>query len=429
MRKSSRGNLRMHFDLFHTAGRRACFAFALLVAAAVGSGCSSSTKPVVVGPPLSRVTVTPAADTLLAGTQRLFVATAYDTSNAVVDVGIAWGSTNTAVCTVNGNGLVTALAEGVASIVAASGGKADTATVYVTGALAGWNTQTSGTTQALNDVHFLSDGRTGFAVGNAGVLTRPTDAGVTWTASTIGGGTALQSVCFTSPLVGWAVGAGGAVLKTTNAGAAWTRLSSFGSLNDLNCVRFADEKHGWIVGANGQVSRTVDGGATWIHRNLFSQALHSVAFSDTLNGWIVGATGTVMGTHDGGVSWYDVPLSISAQTLNAVASPTGTVACAVSAQGTVARSHATVDSLAWTTASIGAGNQLNGISMVSATTGWVVGSNAGGLVLVTTNGGATWTAQASGSAQALNAVYFTDPLRGWAVGAAGRIIHTTHGGN
>jgi photosystem II stability/assembly factor-like uncharacterized protein len=33
------------------------------------------------------------------------------------------------------------------------------------------------------------------------------------------------------------------------------------------------------------------------------------------------------------------------------------------------------------------------------------------------------------STQPLSGVFFLDAQRGWAVGAAGRIVHTSHGGN
>lgn len=71
---------------------------------------------------------------------------------------------------------------------------------------------------------------------------------------------------------------------------------------------------------------------------------------------------------------------------------------------------------------------MNAIQLVDDLVGYAVGTNGGGLVLRTTDGGATWGAQVSGTAVPLDDVWFVDGLRGWAVGTGGRIIHTSRGG-
>jgi photosystem II stability/assembly factor-like uncharacterized protein len=420
----------MHSCRLIPVGARVAVAFALLAAAAFLPGCSSATRPIVPTVALSSVLITPAADSLVAGGTRQFTAVAYDTGgNAVSGIGIEWRSFDPAVAVVNSNGLVTAMSEGLAQIVASAGGQADTATVYVTGTVAGWILQNSGTVLDLNGIYFGADGREGVAVGEAGTLLATSDAGATWAPRTSGTTADLHSVWFTSADVGWAAGSGGALMKTVNGGTTWVRQLNLASAADLMCVRFSDPLHGWVVGSGGLIARTRDGGASWTITIPFAWQLNSVSFSDSLNGWLAGANGTVMGTHDGGASWYDVPLSASSQTFKSISRGSGTVAVAVGTQGTVARAQATVDSLGWSVASIGASNALEGVCMVGPTTGWAVGSNSGGLILATTDGGANWTPQASGVAQTLHAVHFVDPLRGWAVGAGGRILHTTHAGN
>jgi photosystem II stability/assembly factor-like uncharacterized protein len=57
---------------------------------------------------------------------------------------------------------------------------------------------------------------------------------------------------------------------------------------------------------------------------------------------------------------------------------------------------------------------------------WAVG--AGGVIVASSDGGATWTARTSGTAQDLHAVAFADATHGWAVGAGGTILATTDGG-
>jgi len=410
-----------------TAGCPASAALAL--AAALIAGCSSRVLPTSPPlPPLSRVVLAIKRDTLAVGGSQFFTATAYDTNHvAVPGAGFSWTSTDPAVCTVTPAGLVTAVAEGVARIIAAAGGKADTANIYVKAAQTGWYTQTSGTANALNAVCFLSDGHTGFAVGAQGTMVTTTDAGATWAPHASGVGTDLTSIWFSSPTVGWAVGSTGVLVQSTDAGVTWQRRTNMPTAVNLNCVRFADPLHGWVVGAGGWIARTVDGGATWTGRSWDLQPFYGVSFCDTTNGWAVGA-GIVYGTHDGGASWYKVLPSLTAQTLRSVWRVSNQQACGVGAQGTVVTAAATVDSLAWTLSSVGAAYVLTAVQMTSATNGWAVGANPAGAVLVTTDGGVTWTPQVSSSAQPLNGVYFADGLRGWAVGALGRIVHTSSGG-
>ena len=420
----------MHSSRRVSAGCRIGLASALLVAAAILAGCSSATHPVIPTTPLSRVTITPAADSLLAGHTRLFTAVAYDTNGvAVANMPIGWRSADPAIAQVNSNGLVTAISEGLARIIASAGNRADTATVYVTGTATGWVLQNSGTVQALYGVFFQPDGRRGYVVGAAGTLRVTTDAGGSWKTGTSGTSADLHAIWFTTADTGWAVGNGGALMKTVNAGATWTRQLNLATSANLMSVRFSDPQHGWVVGASGLIARTRNGGATWTTTIPFAWQLNAVSFGDSLNGWLAGANGTVMGTHDGGASWYTVPLGVSSQTFHGISRADDSVTVAVGTQGTIAHTEATTDSLAWSVTSVGASDALEAVWMVDAYSGWAVGANPNGLILVTGDGGMSWSPQVAGVAQVLRAVQFVDPLRGWIVGDGGRILHTTHGGN
>jgi photosystem II stability/assembly factor-like uncharacterized protein len=59
--------------------------------------------------------------------------------------------------------------------------------------------------------------------------------------------------------------------------------------------------------------------------------------------------------------------------------------------------------------------------------GWAVGS--GGVVLSTTDAGATWTRQLSTTSNTLHGVWFTSALEGWAAGNGGTVLHTLDGGS
>lgn len=69
---------------------------------------------------------------------------------------------------------------------------------------------------------------------------------------------------------------------------------------------------------------------------------------------------------------------------------------------------------------------LNSVHFVDANRGWAVGPS--GVILHTTDGGASWRDQASGVTKSLSAVQFVDAEVGWSVGAGSTILRTGDGG-
>ena len=403
---------------------------ALLTAscAAMFTGCSCGTSTVAPPlPPLSSLQITPPLDTLVVGSQRQFTAVAYDTNNvAVSGVAFAWASGDPGVVTVSNTGLATAVGEGVTKVYAGAGGKVDSATVAVF-FQRGWYTQASNTTNDLWGVCFLGDGRSGWAVGDAGTIVHTTDAGASWSTQVSTTSFSLRGVWFTSAQVGYAAGYGGTVMQTQNGGVSWTRLTT-GATANFNDVCFADSQHGWAVGANGIIARTTDAGQTWTKTFPTANQLQSVSFSDTTNGWAVGQGGVIVGTRDGGQSWYVVQPAVTAQTLYSVWRRSDKEAWAGGAAGQNPVTVSTPDSLQWNLGNFGALNTIHGIIMGSSLVGYAVGTNGQGLILKTVDGATSWGPQIANSAQDLNDVWFVDPLRGWAVGTGGRIVHTSKGG-
>lgn len=406
-------------------------ALLVVVCAASFTGCNCGSSKLVSPPlpPLSAVRITPKTDTLVVGETRQFVAAAIDT-NGVTVAGAAfdWESRDPNVFSVSGSGLVTALGEGVTQLVASAGGRADSDTVAVI-VQRGWYAQASNTTNDLNGVCFLPDGRSGWAVGNAGTIVHTNDAGASWSTQLSGASFSLNEVWFTTSVTGFIVGNSGTVLRTRDGGASWRRLASVTASDNLFGVAFADTAHGCVVGANGTVLRTVDAGNSWTRANPTGLQLNGVSFSDTTNGWAVGETGVIAGTRDGGRSWYVVQPAVTALSLRSVWRSSDTTAVAVGAQGTSAFTSATRDSLQWNLGSLGATKDLESVQLVNPFVSYAVGEDGPGLVLRSSDGGATWTPQVSNAAQRLKDVWFVDALRGWAVGAGGRIIHTSKGGN
>jgi photosystem II stability/assembly factor-like uncharacterized protein len=220
---------------------------------------------------------------------------------------------------------------------------------------------------------------------------------------------------------GWAAGANPALQRSVDGGRTWTPAclpaDAITGAGGLYGIAFdGDGRHGWVVGGSGGrpvALRTVDGGEQWLAATLpdIDGGLTDVRFADLRHGWAVGnLTGTgpanaagavLLATADGGATW-------TAQSV-----PPG----------------------------IG---RLNRLAVLDATHGWAVGVAAGGqpVLVATADGGATWTSQAlPAGIRALRDVAFVDQHRGWAVGALpvplpaepgkddpGVILTTTDGG-
>src|SRR5437764_1019580 len=98
---------------------------------ALSNIATSSTWAVVA--PVASVSVAPATATVTTGGTQQLAATLKDASgSALTGRSVAWTSSNAAVATIGGSGMVTAIAAGSATITAASGGKSGTATITVT---------------------------------------------------------------------------------------------------------------------------------------------------------------------------------------------------------------------------------------------------------------------------------------------------------
>lgn len=102
--------------------------FAAFSLVAVVAACDSSTGA---DGDIAVVAVNPAAPTMNVGATQQLVATPTTSGGRIVDRNVSWSTSNAAVATVDGSGLVTAVAGGSADITATAGGESGTATVTV----------------------------------------------------------------------------------------------------------------------------------------------------------------------------------------------------------------------------------------------------------------------------------------------------------
>ena len=118
----------------------------------------------------------------------------------------------------------------------------------------------------------------------------------------ISGRLMLKQVVFPDARTGYAVGDSGLILKTTDRGDNWERQVS-GTPLDLNCVYFVDTYNGYAAGNNSAFLKTTDGGQSWITLATNSAAdLNAVFFSDLYTGYAVG-NNFILQTMDGGNTW------------------------------------------------------------------------------------------------------------------------------
>jgi len=169
-----------------------------------------------------------------------------------------------------------------------------------------WQSQVSGTVQALIAIDFVS-ATNGWACGRGGTIVATTDGGASWVTQTTGVTTNLIAVDFVDSIHGWAVGDSGEIIATVNGGVTWTVQAS-GTASDLYDVWFSDPSSGWACGEAGVLLRTQNGGATW--RKTDSRTtddIYTIGFGSSLIGWMGGWSAAR--TADGGASWAAVPES------------------------------------------------------------------------------------------------------------------------
>jgi photosystem II stability/assembly factor-like uncharacterized protein len=281
------------------------------------------------------------------------------------------------------------------------------------------------------------DADTVVVAGYAGAMRVTNDAGATWSdisrSSVIG---YLNGVDFLDENTGWAVGDDGQIFATTSGGAAWDKQDA-GTIAQLEDVAFADVTHGWAVGVNGRITATSDG-TTWALQDAGTTAwFQGVDFADALHGWAVAVGGAIFHTDTGGadpdgagpeLGWKPQPGA--GYDLNAVCFVDELTGWAVGDVGTIL--HTTTGGedpdgdgplRGWNAQNDiwGPAPDLYDVSFAAdGLHGMAVG--AGGIALMTSDGGETWTSQSTGCVNWLEGVACTGAGHAWAVGRQGSVL-------
>ncbi len=295
-----------------------------------------------------------------------------------------------------------------------------------------WEVQSS----SLNyeEVFFVPNTMTAYAISNLGNLRKTSNAGASWQWLNIGTRDAILGVCFANENTGWVTAWDGKIFYTSNGGLTWTPQLS-GVIHHLHAAYFINAQTGWIAGEhpsanNPVILKTTNAGVNWIQQTSnTTYNLTSIYFYNENTGWATGSLGTVVKTTNGGDNWFvayaPVPSNYDFnKNIKFINDQTGWT------MGNYVR-KTTNGGQTWTKQEIDSSvSGLTGCEFINENTGWVAGRRgfSAGIVAKTTDGGLSWVKQDSVQASYLNSVTFTNTTTGIVVGNNGNILRTTNAG-
>lgn len=295
-----------------------------------------------------------------------------------------------------------------------------------------WEVLDPGTTQDLNGVSFLS-ADIGYVVGD-GIVLKTTDRGATWTDVSPGVAVEFLGVHFVDADTGVVVGRGGTIVRTEDGGATWATVPS-GTSAAIFSVSLAGATG--LAGAGDQtILRSEDQGVTWtvVQGGFFGGGFFGADLFDENVGMLIGENSIFQAlaayTSDGGATFGFTPFyfeedgvgneglhrdvhQISAQEAVAVGRTFDFL-------GGISRTED--GGQTWTselfdpTAGV---DEFYGVDFVGAT-GYAVGR--GGALLKSGDDGRMWASVPSGTTQDLNGVELASATTGYIVGDGGLIL-------
>ena len=284
----------------------------------------------------------------------------------------------------------------------------------------------------MYDVKFLNR-YTGWAVGDGGIIVKTTNGGDNWINvpnPSITGGGILSSLFIVDSNILYVVGGHEIILKSTNSGNTWIEIRNgpYGISTGFRGVYFLNKDTGWFCGSM-RVLRTTDGGTTFDSTGIFWGSLADVFFKDFMTGLICG-DGVVFKSNDAGMNWYNtnVPTGGWAHQFRKISVINKQYVWIVGNGNIFYKSTNFADSwdsIAYLPAYPPSVMYCSYFSSIN--TGWTGGSY--GYLYKTIDGGYSWTRQATGTDQRFwGSIWFYNDSIGWGVGGAGKIMHTTTGG-
>lgn len=221
----------------------------------------------------------------------------------------------------------------------------------------------------------------------------------------------------------WACGDNGVILYTSNGGTNWIQQNS-GTTKNLYCITFIEASGSPIicVGEDGLILRsTMSTIGTWTP--IASPTTKTLRSMSDFGGFAVGDSGVILKTTDTGLNWTLINSPVTSR-LNHVTGVFTAMACGDN--GTVIRSNS--QGLVWTPVPTGLSNNLYGIPMFNSNPAVISGD--GGMIFASTNLGNNWFIMPSGTTRRLTSCQYStnNTQKLYMVGFEGLIIKTTNNG-
>lgn len=275
-----------------------------------------------------------------------------------------------------------------------------------------WRLQSSGVTSNLRAVYF-ADSLHGIAAGEGGTILRTTDGGETWAQISTGTYAELNGLAFYTPDTGIAMGFRGEVLHTWDGGRTWVS-SPISAYDVFNAVQYQSRSR-LFAGSDRKVWESDDGGWNWRPMTVDNLGwnVQYVSFFGSVKGWI--------GTNTQSQIAYRVVNGVFDSTY--IYTPIAANGCAaldtnmfvlVGPGGIILQSSD--GGASWNTSQLGAQFTFNGVSFCDRRHGIAVGTT----IATTSDGGLSWSSYPE--PYVLRAVFFTDTLHATAVGDNGVIL-------
>ena len=293
-------------------------------------------------------------------------------------------------------------------------------------AKAQWVQQNSGTNQNLYDIEFIND-KTGWAVGDAGVVIKTIDGGMNWINIPNPTPSISPNLWSVEPIdsnIVYVTSSGDFIMKSTNGGTNWNILHSCPECNSSFIgINFLNKDTGWVLGSY-KVFRTFNGGISFDSFYVPWFDNFDIYFKDINTGIFCG-TGKVFKTTDRGENWFDT--EVVNPGLFPMFRKLGVANNNIWVGGgnpSIFKSTDFGESWSICDSSIGA----FGISFVNELTGFIGGG--GNTLFKTTNGGSNFYRERTDSTSLafISSIDFVSDSIGWYSCAVGRIYKTITSG-